>query len=200
MLDEWGQTMTISQEQADAVQSAGQADGATDAGAVMFCANHPETETYLRCNKCGKPICLKCAVLTEVGYRCKECIREQQNVFYNAMTYDNWIAFGVAAIITMVAWPIVSYFLRATGFFGWIIAAFVGSAAGAALGQIIRSSVGRRRGRYIRHFTMAGIVVGFVLSIVVTSLLFSAIFPFASLQGLLFAVLALTAAWQFLRW
>ena len=192
--------MTILQEQAGDGKMAGQADGATDAGAVMFCANHPETETYLRCNKCGKPICLKCAVLTEVGYRCKECIREQQNVFYNAMTYDNWIAFGVAAIITMVAWPIVSYFLRATGFFGWIIASLVGSAAGAALGQIIRSSVGRRRGRYIRHFTMAGIVVGFVLSIVVTSMLFSSIFPFASLQGLLFAFLAIAAAWQFLRW
>ncbi len=125
----------------------------------MFCANHPETETYLRCNKCGKPICLKCAELTEVGYRCKECIREQQNVFYNALTADNWIAFAVAAGITLVAWPIVAYLLRITGFFGWIIAALVGSGAGAALAQIIRNSVGRRRGRYIRHFTLAGIVV-----------------------------------------
>jgi hypothetical protein len=109
---------------------------------VLYCANHPETETYLRCNKCGKPICLKCAVLTEVGYRCKECIREQQNVFYNAMTSDNWIAFAVAAGITLVAWPLVSFLLRATGFFGWIIAALVGSGAGASLAQIIRKSVG----------------------------------------------------------
>ena len=196
--------MTISQEQNGSEQRLGQtaedAAGGADAPAVMYCANHPETETYLRCNKCGKPICLKCAVLTEVGYRCKECIREQQNVFYNAMTYDNWIAFGVAALITMFAWPIVSYFLRATGFFGWIIAALVGSGAGAALGQIIRSSVGKRRGRYIRHFALGGIVVGFVLSLFLTSMLFSSIFPFASLQGLLFAVLAITAAWQFLRW
>ncbi len=68
-------------------------------GEVLYCANHPETETYLRCNKCGKPICLKCAELTEVGYRCKECIREQQNVFYNAMESDNLIAFGVAALL-----------------------------------------------------------------------------------------------------
>ena len=90
--------MTVTQGQGDTAQTTEQPTG--DAGApVMYCANHPETETYLRCNKCEKPICLKCAVLTEVGYRCKECIREQQNVFYNAMTYDNWIAFGVAALM-----------------------------------------------------------------------------------------------------
>ena len=165
----------------------------------MFCTNHPETETYLRCNKCGKPICLKCAELTEVGYRCKECIREQQNVFYNALTADNWIAFAVAAGITLVAWPIVAFLLRITGFFGWIIAALVGSGAGAALAQIIRNSVGRRRGRYIRHFTLAGIVVGLVLSGFIT-MTFAGFAPFFSLQGLLFLVLAMAAAYQTLRW
>ncbi|MCB0042061.1 MAG: hypothetical protein KDE23_20395 [Caldilinea sp.] len=165
----------------------------------MFCANHPETETYLRCNKCGKPICLKCAELTEVGYRCKECIREQQNVFYNALTADNWIAFAVAAVITLVAWPIVAFLLRITGFFGWIIAALVGSGAGAALAQIIRNSVGRRRGRYIRHFTLAGIIVGLVLSGFIT-MTFAGFAPFFSLQGLLFLVLAMAAAYQTLRW
>ena len=191
--------MNAFQEQSGASATAPQ-PASNDGAAVIYCANHPETETYLRCNKCGKPICLKCAVLTEVGYRCKECIREQQNVFYNAMTSDNWIAFAVAAGITMVAWPLVSFFLRATGFFGWIIAALVGSGAGAALGQIIRQSVGKRRGRYIRHFTLAGIVVGFVASLLITSLAFSTFFPFASLQGILFAILAIVAAWQFLRW
>ncbi len=164
------------------------------AGEPMFCANHPDTETYLRCNKCGKPICLKCAVLTEVGYRCKECIREQQNVFYNAMTRDNWIAFAVAAGITLVAWPIVAWLFRMTGFFGWIIAALIGSGAGASLAQIIRNSVGRRRGRYIRHFTLAGIIVGLLASGLITS--FSSFF---TLGGLLFAILAIAAAYQTLR-
>ncbi|HHY54434.1 MAG TPA: hypothetical protein GYA08_03260 [Chloroflexi bacterium] len=174
-------------------------DDAAGAPPVMYCANHPDTETLLRCNKCGKPICLKCAVLTEVGYRCKECIREQQNVFYNAMTGDNWIAFAVAAGITLVAWPIVAFLFSITGFFGWIIAALVGSGAGAALAQIIRNSVGRRRGRYIRHFTLAGIIVGLVASGLVTSLLFASFMPFFSLGGLIFLALALGAAFQTLR-
>ena len=169
------------------------------AGEVLHCANHPDVETYLRCNKCNKPICLKCAELTEVGYRCKECIREQQNVFYNAMESDNWIAFAVAALITAIAWPIVVVLLRMFGFFGWIIAALAGSGAGAGLAQIIRSSVGRRRGRYIRYFTLAGILVGLVLSIFLTRLVLGeGVFLF-NLQGILFGVLAIASAYQMLR-
>ena len=38
--------------------------------APTYCANHPGVETSLRCNKCGKPICAKCAVRTPTGYRC----------------------------------------------------------------------------------------------------------------------------------
>lgn len=167
--------------------------------APMYCINHPDVETYLRCNKCGKPICLKCAVLTEVGYRCKECIREQQNVFYNAMTSDNWIAFLVAAGITLIAWPIVAFLFSITGIFGWIIAALIGSGAGATLAQIIRNSVGRRRGRYIRHFTLAGIIIGLVASGLLTSLIFASFVPFFSLGGLIFVALALGTAFQTLR-
>jgi hypothetical protein len=169
------------------------------AAPAMYCANHPDTETLLRCNKCGKPICLKCAVLTEVGYRCKECIREQQNVFYNAMTSDNWIAFAVAAGITLIAWPIVAFLFSITGIFGWFIAALVGSGAGASLAQIIRNSVGRRRGRFIRHFTLAGIVVGLVASGLITSFWFAGFLPFFSLGGLIFVALALGTAFQTLR-
>ena len=108
------------------------------AGEVLYCANHPDVETYLRCNKCNKPICLKCAVLTEVGYRCKECIREQQNVFYNAVTGDNAKAFAVAAGITLVAWPIAVLLFGLVGsifwLISWIIAAVVGSGAGRVPG------------------------------------------------------------------
>jgi hypothetical protein len=134
------------------------------AAPVMYCANHPDTETLLRCNKCGKPICFKCAVRTEVGYRCKECIHEQQNVFYTAMTSDNWIAFAVAAGITLVAWPIVGFLFSITAFLRLDHCGADRVRRGATLAQIIRNSVGRRRGRYIRHFTLAGIVVGLVAS------------------------------------
>src|SRR5688572_1664775 len=40
----------------------------TPAPATLYCVNHPDTETLLRWNRCERPICLRCAVLTDVGY------------------------------------------------------------------------------------------------------------------------------------
>ncbi len=100
----------------------------------------------------------------------------------------------------MVAWPIVAILLKMTGFFGWIIAALAGSGAGAGLAQIIRKSVGRRRGRNIRNFTLAGIIVGLMLSALISAFIFTSLFSLFSLQGLLFAGLAIASAYQLLRW
>ena len=45
----------------------------TGKAAPFRCANHPDTETYLRCSRCGKPICVRCSIQTPVGARCREC-------------------------------------------------------------------------------------------------------------------------------
>ena len=68
----------------------------------LYCANHPQTETMLRCNRCEKPICIKCAVLTDTGYRCKECVRGQQKTFETAEVIDYPIAFIVAAVLSYI--------------------------------------------------------------------------------------------------
>ena len=79
--------------------------------AVLYCANHPDTETLLRCNRCEKPICLKCAVLTDVGYRCKECIRGVQSSYFTANATDNIVGFVVALLVTAIASPIAGFIL-----------------------------------------------------------------------------------------
>ena len=76
--------------------------------AALHCANHPDRETMLRCNKCDKPICYECAVRTPVGYRCKECVREQQNVYYNAEKSDVLIG-GVVALVLGVGIGVLAY-------------------------------------------------------------------------------------------
>ncbi|MEZ4726806.1 MAG: B-box zinc finger protein [Caldilineaceae bacterium] len=108
---------------------------------VLYCANHPNTETLLRCNKCGKPICMKCAQLTDVGYRCRDCIRTQQKVYFNAESWDNPIAFAVSFVVALIATPILGVLLSIAGFFGWLIAFFAGPSAGGLLTQIIRWAV-----------------------------------------------------------
>ena len=71
----------------------------------MYCANHPDVETLLRCNRCGKPICLKCATLTDVGYRCNECIRSVQDTYFNAKSSDNIVAFSWRFLVTAIDGP-----------------------------------------------------------------------------------------------
>ena len=79
--------------------------------AALHCANHPDRETMLRCNKCDKPICYECAVRTPVGYRCKECVREQQNIYYNAEKSDVLIG-GVVALLLGVGFGVLAYVAR----------------------------------------------------------------------------------------
>ena len=108
---------------------------------VTFCANHPRVETSLRCNKCGKPICSKCAKLTPVGYRCPECIREREDVFYNATPAD----YIIAAVSGLVLGGIFSFIVPWIGFFALFVAPLVGTVTG----KIILKLTGRRRGRWL---------------------------------------------------
>ncbi len=168
---------------------------------VLHCKNHPGRETLLRCNKCGDPICLDCAVLTDVGYRCKECIRSVQNNYFNALTKDNPIAFIVGFLVTVVATPIIGFLFMLpifrSIFIGSIIAFMIGSSAGGILAQIIRKSVGKRRGRKLRYFAMAGIVLG----VLIGSFIAWGVIGYnpLSIPMLVFTVLALGAAHQLLR-
>ena len=172
---------------------------AADDPGVLFCANHPDTETLLRCNKCGKPICMKCAVQTPVGYRCTECIHQQQNVYFNATDSDNFVALGVGFLVSAIAAPIVGLLLGGLGLFLGLIIAFVaGSGAGSLLAQIIRRAVGRRRGRRLPMFALTGIIGG-VLAGNLAFLLFIGVFPLFSPTMLLFTALAIAAAYPQLR-
>ena len=120
--------------------------------AATFCANHPTTPTRLRCNRCGKPICSKCAVRTPVGYRCRECVREQQQVFETASVIDYPIAFAVSAVIALFA----VWLLMFLGFWGLFVAPPIG--VGAA--EIVRRAVRGHRSRYLPTAAVGGAVVG----------------------------------------
>ncbi len=165
---------------------------------VLYCANHPDRETLLRCNKCGKPICLDCAVQTPVGYRCKECVREQQKVYFNAEPKDYPIAFGVGFGVAALTAPLVGLIVGSLGFIGIFLALFVGSGAGSVLAQVVRRAVQRRRGRYLPLVTLAGVLLG-VLVGNLAFLMVTGIFPLLSLPMLVFTALALGAAYPQLR-
>lgn len=121
-------------------EMAGERDG------TLYCANHPDTETLLRCNRCGKPICTRCTVRTPVGMRCKECVAEQQQVYFTARSLDNVTAAGVSFVLSALAGFLVLLIVPMV-IFSWLITFFVTPMIGGAIAEVVRVSIGRRRSR-----------------------------------------------------
>ena len=167
--------------------------------ATLYCAYHPNTETLLRCNKCEKPICPKCAVQTPVGFRCKECVRSQQSVYFTAESKDYPITFGVSLLVALIATPIIGYI---TGFVPLFLGLFIsfmgGSAAGGVLSQIIRKAVNKRRGRYLAWFMILGVVLGILIGSIVGFFFFGNI-SVLNPVFLIFTGATVFSAYQFLR-
>ena len=87
----------------------------TETTPTLYCANHPTVATTLRCNRCEKPICPQCAVLTPTGYRCKECVKSQQKIFDTSEARDFLLGFIVTALLSWLARKMMSSYCL-----GWI--------------------------------------------------------------------------------
>lgn len=119
---------------------------------VMYCYVHPDRETLLRCNRCERPICQSCAVLTPTGYRCKECVRGQQKIFDTAKWWDYPLAVVVAFGLAMIG----SLVTNILGYFTILAAPF----AGIAIAEAVRFVVRRRRSRNLPIITAAATLIG----------------------------------------
>ncbi|MEO8609845.1 MAG: B-box zinc finger protein [Chloroflexota bacterium] len=122
---------------------------------LTYCEVHSDRETALRCNKCGRLMCVECAVQTPVGYRCRECVRQHENKFYKASSNDDMKVFAVCAGIMIVAGAIFSAINL-----GLFLALIVGFPAGGAVSEVALRFVQRRRGRHSGEIGAAGAVIG----------------------------------------
>jgi hypothetical protein len=120
-----------------------------------YCAVHPERETGLRCNKCGRLMCVDCAVQTPVGYRCRECVRGIQDKFFNATQTDYVILFAVTAVTAGIVGAIVS----AVGI-PLLFVLLLGLPVGGGLAELSLRTIGRRRGRYSAQIAAVGAALG----------------------------------------
>jgi hypothetical protein len=117
-----------------------------------FCAVHPSVETTLKCNKCGRYMCSRCAVRTPVGYRCKECVHQQQDVYFTASQQDYIIAGVVSFALGLpIAWLVTNL-----GLFIIILASLP---AGGLISEAVQRATGRRRGRYMWAIVAAAIAI-----------------------------------------
>lgn len=119
---------------------------------AYHCYNHPERETLLRCNRCERPICNECAVLTPTGYRCKECVRGQQKIFETARPADYVFAAVIGGLLSFGG----SFVAGLLGFF----TLFIAPVAGVLIAEAIRAAVQKRRSRTLFITAAAAAALG----------------------------------------
>ena len=123
----------------------------SDTPPALYCTNHPNTETSLRCNNCNKPICPRCAILTPTGYRCKECIRNQQRTFNTAEWYDYPLVFIIVGVLSFLG----SLLATILGF--WII--FVAAIIGVGIAEATRLFLRHRRSKRLFQIAAAAAII-----------------------------------------
>lgn len=111
-----------------------------------------EQAITLRCSKCGKPITPDEAVQTPIGYRCKDCVRQQQKVFDTSKPLDYLWGFLIAVIASFAT----SFIIRMIGFFTFLLA----PAAGVGIAEVVRFVIKKRRSKRLFKLVSAGMVLG----------------------------------------
>ena len=150
----------------------------------MYCYNHPQRETVLRCNRCERPMCTSCAVLTPTGYRCKECVRGQQKIFETARWWDYPLAVLVAGALGVVG----SLISNSLGFF----ILFLAPVAGMIIAEAVRLVTRKRRGKWLPLAAAGAALVGSLFSpmyLAIFTFLASFTTGLASLIGVLWPAL-----------
>lgn len=153
---------------------------------ILYCYNHPNRETALRCNNCSRPICASCAVRTPTGYRCRECVRERQKSFDTSEWYDYLLGFLVAAVLSGAASFLVTL-IGGIGFFGWFLIAAGAPTAAVLIAEGVRAVTRKRRSRALFITVAVAVVLGAVPVILLQALAFQ-------LFGILFQVIYLVIA------
>ncbi|MGH3477174.1 MAG: rhomboid family intramembrane serine protease [Nocardioidaceae bacterium] len=79
------------------------------APAVPHCYRHPDRETWITCQRCGRPICPDCMHSASVGFQCPNCIAEGNRTTRSPRTlggglvpsragYVSWILIGLNVV------------------------------------------------------------------------------------------------------
>lgn len=131
------------------------------------CQAHPQEMTRLRCTECEQPICPKCMVMYEVGFKCPGCARKRPSHIQQVSGRQ----FGLTALFSVAIGYVYGWlhpYLMGIGvlrLFGLpILAFFLAYGLGRALGNGLSRVVGSKINFSLGWVAMAGCLMGMFLA------------------------------------
>lgn len=175
-------------------------DAATDA--APRCYRHPDRETYISCQRCGRPICTQCQTQAAVGVQCPECVKEgRESLPRQTRRAARSMRFGSGTVVTysLIALNVLFYGMQ------WLIPGFTTAlflwpySAGSEPWRLITSAFLHSQGTIVLHllFNMYALfVVGPVLESFLGKARFIALYLIGALAGSI-GYLAYVHIWYF---
>lgn len=154
---------------------------------TLYCYNHPERETGLRCTNCERPICAECVRPAVVGQLCPECAKIRRPVNYQVSGGQIALVAVVALIAGVVVTFLAAQLLLRIGFFSFILAFVLGPAAGDLLVRLLDRLTRAKRGRPMQ----LAVGISYALGASPWILLFT-LFGALPLSLILFTIFAIT--------
>lgn len=138
-------------------------EAATAPAGPMQCANDPGVETYLRCNRCEKPICPRCLIQTPVGARCRDCAQLRRHPMFDIkpMGYARAVGAGLAAGI---GGSLVLTLFQSMMPFGGLFAFMLMAGLGYVIGEAVSAAVSRKQGNAIGIIAAASVFIGLIVA------------------------------------
>ena len=110
-----------------------------------YCYRHPDRETRISCNECGRYICTSCMIQAPVGQKCPQCITSHEShttLITNSEYALSILAGGLIAFLLSYVWNRLAGF---GGIFIMILTAYLlGFIIAKAISKIIGHKVGYR--------------------------------------------------------
>jgi hypothetical protein len=123
----------------------------------MFCYRHPDRETWVRCGRCDRPICVKCSIQGPVGFRCRDCGLMKND----PLTTFRPVQLGLAIGVSLLAGTVAGVIAGQLGFFSIVVSYF----AGGLIVEAVRRVVGFKHGPVMLGIVFGGIVAGALLGL-----------------------------------
>ena len=130
-------------------------DDAADDG-TLHCYRHPDRETWVRCGRCDRPICTKCAMQGPVGFRCRDCGKPVNDPLTSMKPHQ--VVLG--SLVSVGAGVLGGLIGLQLGF----LAIVVGFFAGGITADLVMRVTGYKRGPVMATILLGGIALGTLIA------------------------------------